>query len=145
MPRTAEAGDARLVLAVPGRIDALDACRRAVLDFLAPHGLGAQAIYNVELVLEEILVNAITHGWPDAREHPIDLTVEAEATRVLLIFEDDGVEFDPQRSGIAPAPGSIDSAPIGGRGLLLVRKAACSIDYRRAGGRNRLAIGVARG
>jgi anti-sigma regulatory factor (Ser/Thr protein kinase) len=139
----AEAG---LRLAVPGRIDALDACRRAVLDFLAPHGLGPQAIYNVELVLEEALVNAITHGWPDANgEHGIELSVEVQAARVVLVFEDDGVEFDPRRSGAQTASVSIDSAPIGGRGLLLVGKAAGSIAYQRAGGRNRLTICVARG
>jgi hypothetical protein len=46
--------------------------------------------------------------------------------------------------GRADAGGSIDSAPLGGRGLLLARKAAQSIGYRRAGGRNVLNISLAR-
>jgi serine/threonine-protein kinase RsbW len=145
MPPTAEPGT-RLALSVPARIDVLESCRRAVLDFLAPHGLGPQVIYSVELVLEETLVNAISYGYADAREHTIELSVEVEPARVVLAFEDDGVEFDPRRSGEAPtAAVTIDNAPSGGRGLLLVRNAACAIDYARAGGRNRLTIGVARG
>ena len=145
MPPTAEPVT-RLALSVPARIDGLEPCRRAVLDFLAPHGLGPQAIYNVELALEETLVNVISYGYADAREHTLDLSVEVEPTRVVLAFEDDGVEFDPRRAGGAPtAAVMIDNAPTGGRGLLLVRKAACSVDYLRAGGRNRLTIGVARG
>jgi serine/threonine-protein kinase RsbW len=135
---------ARLTLSVPGRIDALEPCRRALLDFLAPQGLGPQAIYNIELVLEETLSNLISHGRPDAREHRIDLGVEVLPDRVLLSFEDDGPAFDPRRAVAPAAPASIDRTPIGGRGLLLVRRAACSIDYERAGGRNRLTIGVAR-
>lgn len=133
------------MLSLPARLDVLEACRRAVLDFLAPHGLGPQAIHNIELVLEETLVNVISYGYADARGHAIEVSVEVEPARVVLTFEDDGVEFDP-RSGRAPTtPVSIESAPIGGRGLLLVRNAACSIDYLRSGGRNRLTIGVATG
>lgn len=148
MPAKAEPRT-RLALSVPARMDSLEPCRRAVLEFLAPHGLGPQAIYNVELVLEEALVNVISYGWPDACEHTIDLSAAVEPAQVVLAFEDDGVEFDPcpqqGSGGAAPtAPVSIDSAPLGGRGLLLVHKAACSIDYRRAGDRNRLTIGVAR-
>jgi serine/threonine-protein kinase RsbW len=144
MPPTAEPGT-RLALSVPARIDALEPCQRAVRDFLAPHGLGSQAIHNVELVLEETLVNVISYGYADARGHTIDLSVEVEPAQVLLAFEDDGVEFDPRGAGAAPtAPVTIDNAPTGGRGLLLVRNAARSIDYQRAGGRNRLTVGVAR-
>lgn len=135
---------ARLTLSVPGRTDAVEPCRRALLDFLAPHGLGPQAIYNIELVLEETLVNLISHGKPGARAQPIGLSVEVEPDRVVLAFEDDGAAFDPRDVAAPAAPSSIDNTPTGGRGLLLVRRAACSIDYVRAGGRNRLTIGVAR-
>lgn len=153
MPPTAEpalrarAVGGRLLLSVPARMDVLDGCRRAVLDFLAPHRLGAQTIYDVELVLEETLANAISYGHADAREHTIDLSVDVEPARVVLAFEDDGVEFDPRRSADrSPTPPvSIETAPTGGRGLLLVQRAACSIDYQRTGGRNRLTIGVATG
>ena len=147
MPPTAEPGT-RLALSLPARIDILEPCRRAVRDFLAPHGVGPQATYKIELVLEETLVNIISYAYAEPRGHTIDLSVEVEPAQVVIVFEDDGVEFDPrapQHLGAAPAAAvTIDSAPIGGRGLLLVRKAARLLDYRRAAGRNRLTVSVAR-
>src|SRR5688572_6977666 len=77
MPPTAEPGE-RLTLSLPARIDILEPCRRAVRDFLAPHGLGPQAIYKTELVLEEALVNIISYAYADPRGHTIDLSVEVE-------------------------------------------------------------------
>ena len=66
MSPTAEPGT-RLALSLPARIDILEPCRRAVLDFLAPHGLGPQAVYKVELVLEETLVNIISYAYAGSR------------------------------------------------------------------------------
>jgi anti-sigma regulatory factor (Ser/Thr protein kinase) len=40
------------------------------------------------------------------------------------------------------APKAIDEASIGGRGLMLVRKMAKAMQYRRSDGRNRLRIAL---
>lgn len=83
-------------------------------------------------MLEETLVKVIVCGYAGARGHTIDLSVEVEPAQVVLAFEDDGVEFDPRRAGAAPTvPVTIDNAPTGGRGFMLVRKAARSFDHRR--------------
>jgi len=135
---------AQLRLSVANQRSALEPARLAVLDFLSPHGLSAATIYAVELVLEEILTNAIAYAFPAGGEQAVDLLVEVQADAVQMRFEDQGVAFDPWRAVRPAAPTSISQATPGGRGLLLVRSFARSVAYRRLHGRNRLTIELAR-
>jgi sigma-B regulation protein RsbU (phosphoserine phosphatase) len=135
---------ARLQLSVGNRLAALEPTRLAVREFLSPYRLSAEAIYGVELVLEEILVNAIAYAFPAGGEHSIALTIEVLPDTLQLRFEDRGVAFDPLHTRASAAPTAIGRAPLGGRGLLLVRKFARAADYRRSHDRNQLTITLAR-
>ncbi len=136
--------DLSLRLSIPNRKDCLEPARLAVLDFLSRQTLGPELTFNIELILEETLMNAILHAFDDDTPHRIELTVQIRPTDVVLQFEDDGVRFDPLEPDDPTPPASIENAEPGGLGLLLVRKSANSIAYRRADGRNLLTIGVAR-
>jgi anti-sigma regulatory factor (Ser/Thr protein kinase) len=114
------------------------------VEHLAPHELPPRVIHAVELVLEETLLNAARHAFPDGGQHAIDVAVRVEADEVVLEFGDDGIEFDP-RARPSPAPAScLADATVGGLGLRLVRANARRIDYRRDAGRNALTIAVGR-
>ena len=122
---------------------ALEPARLAVLDFLAPFSPSARTVYAVELVLEEVLTNEIKYAFDDTAEHPIELTVRLEPEVVVLHFEDGGKAFDPLQASAPQAPTTVDDAPVGGLGLVLVRSFAASAAYERRDGRNCLTIGVA--
>jgi anti-sigma regulatory factor (Ser/Thr protein kinase) len=122
---------------------ALETTRQAVLRFLEPCALSARAIYAVELVLEEVLSNVIAYAFPPGRAGSVGLGVTILADAVELRVDDDGVEFDPLGAPTAPTPASIDEATPGGLGLLLVRRFARAVDYRRTDGRNVLTVTVA--
>jgi anti-sigma regulatory factor (Ser/Thr protein kinase) len=101
--------------------------------------------YNAELVFEEITANIIAHGAPDGHELEVCVTLEVAADWIVLTFEDNGVPFDPRRRPDPPPQKSLEEARVGGYGLLLVRRAARSIDYlRTAEGRNRLTVRLPR-
>ena len=107
--------------------------------------LDGAARYNAELVFEEITANIIAHGAPDGRELEVCVTLEAGDDSIVLTFEDNGVPFDPRNRADPLPQKSLDDARIGGYGLMLVRRAARSIDYlRTAGGRNRLTVALPR-
>jgi serine/threonine-protein kinase RsbW len=135
---------ARLQLRVGNRLAALEPTRLAVLEFLSPYELSARAIYGVELVLEEVLVNAIAYAFPAGGDHAIELTVEIQPEALLMQFDDDGVAFDPVRAPAPAAPKAISQAAPGGHGLQLVRKFAIAASYQRSRGRNRLVVSLAR-
>jgi anti-sigma regulatory factor (Ser/Thr protein kinase) len=139
----ASAPAATLALQLPNDAAALEPARRALLEFLAPHAPSVQAVYTLELVLEEVLTNQIKYANADAAGPQNSLTVTLEPGVALLQFEDSGVAFDPLQASDPKLPSSIDEARVGGLGLMLVRHFAKSAHYERVDGRNRLCIGVA--
>ena len=133
----------RLQLTLSNSRQDLEPARQAVLDFLEAQTTLSTVIFKMELILEETLMNIIWHAFNDQEMHSIDLTIELEPGVIVMQFEDDGVEFNPLLA-LAPAlPSSIDTAEVGGLGLMLVRKFAKSMTYEREHGRNRLRIQVA--
>lgn len=133
-----------LRLTLPNDREAFGAARVVVLDFLAAHATGEQALFAVELVLEEALMNVISHAFTDAARHDIDLRVQIEPETIAMHFEDDGIAFDPLQAAEPTLPKSIDEAVPGGLGLMLVRKFSRSVAYERRSGRNHLTVNVAR-
>jgi anti-sigma regulatory factor (Ser/Thr protein kinase) len=136
--------DAQLLLTLANDRKAFDATRQAVLEFLTPYAPSEQALFNIELILEESLMNVIWHAFSDQAEHRIDLLVRVDPQEIVLRFEDDGMAFDPLQASEPVLPTSLDDAVPGGLGLMLVRKFAKSVAYERSGDRNRLTIAVAR-
>ena len=134
------AGASPLKLRLAGDGAALESARVAVLDYLAPFAPSAKAVYAIELVIEEVLTNQFKYAAA-----PIDLMLHVEPSLAVLQFEDGGAAFDPLQAPTPPVPASLDEAPIGGLGLMLVRRFARTARYERIDERNRLTIGVALG
>ena len=134
------AGGSALKLRLADGSTALETARLAVLDYLAPFAPSAKAVYAIELVLEEVLTNQIKYAAA-----PIEVMLHLEAGLAVLHFEDGGAAFDPLQAPTPPVPASLDDAPIGCLGLMLVRRFAKTARYERIGERNRLTIGVALG
>jgi anti-sigma regulatory factor (Ser/Thr protein kinase) len=122
---------------------ALESTRLALLDFLQAFAPSAKAVYAVELVLEEVLTNQFKYAVAGRADAHIEFAAHIEHGHVVLSFEDDGPAFDPLQAPAPPPPRSIEEAPIGGLGLVLVRRFASSVSYVRRNGRNGLTAHVA--
>lgn len=133
-----------LALSVANRLDALEPARQALVEWLAPARLSARTLNRIEVVLEEVLVNALRHGLPQGGEHAVALEARLDGDDIVLRFEDDGIAFDPSRPRAQPHPASLDQAQPGGRGLILIQRFCRSVDYRRDGATNRLTLRIAR-
>jgi serine/threonine-protein kinase RsbW len=127
------------VLRVPATLtglhDAADSLRR----LLETRQLPDPASYNVELVFEEIVANIVRHGQPTS---DIDVAITFGDAETILIFEDDGVPFNPREHTPRPAPTSLDEVQVGGLGIALVKKIASRMDYERTEDRNRLLVAI---
>ena len=133
-----------LSLSLPNRLESIETARLALLAYLAPQSLPAKVLFNLELVLEESLMNAVLHAFKDTGLHLIELSAWCDDEAVHLRFEDDGIAFDPEQASEPVMPASIGEASPGGLGLMLVRKRAQSVSYRREQGRNVLTTALAR-
>ncbi|HSV44431.1 MAG TPA: ATP-binding protein [Ramlibacter sp.] len=134
----------RLELALASRRESCEAARLEVDRFLAPWEPGAQALFAIELVLEEVLMNIVWHAHAQADDTTIGLAVEVRADAFELRFEDQGAPFDPTEAPPPSVPATLDEARPGGLGIALVRKFARSLAYERAGRYNRLTITIDR-
>jgi anti-sigma regulatory factor (Ser/Thr protein kinase) len=141
-PAPARAGE--LVLEVSSQKEALEPARLAIQAFLSPFGPSERARFHVELVLEESLMNVIWHGFSDGDLHLITVRVAVSGEDIVLQFEDEGREFDPTQAPDPALPSTLAEATPGGLGLMLVRKFARSVQYRRVEAQNILTIRIAR-
>jgi serine/threonine-protein kinase RsbW len=108
------------------------------LEGLASRGeLSPLEALNLQLILEEILVNVVSHGQP-APGASIEIALGLGAEELELEIQDSGAAFNPLT---APAPeitASLEDRPIGGLGVHLVKRLSDRLEYQRLGGRNRL-------
>ena len=109
--------------------------------FGVAEGLAPEAVYSLNLALDEVVTNVIRYAHEDdGREHPIVVRLALERDVLTAQVEDDGRAFNPLE---APAPdleASLDERPIGGLGIFLVRSVMNSVEYRREDGRNVLTM-----
>lgn len=134
----------RLLLPLQNRREQLGAAQQQLSAFLARHQVGGRALFASELVLEELLANFVSHAFDDGLARQMDLQVLLTHDQIELQFSDDGRAFDPTAQPDPPQPTSIDGARPGGLGLMLVRRWASRVDYRRDAGRNHVTVVIAR-
>jgi len=138
------AGNAGYGISIPGTLDGLREGLDLLGRWLKRHGVGREAENNARLVFEEIVTNIVRHGFDDRGEHKIDVVLSLSGDGLTLVFDDKGRPFDPLKAPKPPRSSSLDTAPIGGRGLLLVKHAAKGLAYERTeDGRNRLTVALA--
>ncbi len=129
---------------LPNRLEALAAVSKEVFTWLADLPLSARAKYSTGLAVEEMVTNMIQYGFDDNREHIIHIDITYTNDHMILVFEDDGHEFDPT---LHPAPDIeriVESRRAGGLGIALVRRMCAKMEYERIGNRNRLTLLIRR-
>jgi serine/threonine-protein kinase RsbW len=135
----------RVEIRFPGSHEGFARGFRRLRHALDREALNASTRYNAELVFEEIVANIVGHGARNGREPDVRVTLEARPDSIVLIFDDDGLPFDPRGLPDPVKPKSLEEARVGGFGLMLVRHAASSLEYlRTAEDRNQLTVRVPR-
>ena len=130
-------------LAAIGRLEEI----RSVLTADLPEEFSPLAL-NVELILEEILVNVVNHAYQGA-PGPFSASLSEVLfdgwPHLSLRIADWGPPFDPFASSSEPAGGlELESMPLGGLGLHLVKGIAAHHSYQRDRGANIIEVWLRR-
>ena len=88
-------------IALRNHLSELERLAGALETFGARHDLGPRLVNQVNLVLEEVITNIISHAFPDAGEHLIHVDLQVAGDQVTTRVEDDGLPFDLTK---APVP-----------------------------------------
>lgn len=96
--------------------------------------------HSLRLCLEEAVTNVTLHAFEPETAHAVRIAVMRDNKTLYVEVTDDGRPFDPLAYGSPALPKDLQSAPIGGLGIKLMRSFADAITYRRCGGFNRLRL-----
>ncbi len=129
---------------IPNDLGALGRLMNDATAFLEKEQVDTQAVYRVNLALEELVSNIIKYGFDDRDRHQIEVTVDLTPGEVMVTMEDNGHEFNPLNAPRKDTTLPLDQREIGGLGLELIRKLFGPLTYRREPGRNVLSITTGR-
>ncbi len=93
---------------------------------------------SLHVILDEICSNIVKHSGASGFEMDVELL--ADPAGVKLTFRDDGTPYDPLAHEDPDTSLPAEERPIGGLGIMMVRKMADSMSYERSHDRNLLTI-----
>jgi serine/threonine-protein kinase RsbW len=102
--------------------------------------LPKKCMFDINLALDEVFTNIISYGFKDDLEHLIKFLITRENGTLTLCVEDDGIPFNPVEAKTAEIASNIDSCPIGGIGIHLVKTLVDGVYYERYKGKNKLTL-----
>ena len=103
-------------------------------------GLPADAVPRIIICLDELFTNIVSYGFDDDLAHIIKFTLNGNKDLVVIDIEDNGIPFNPLDKVDPDFPENVESAKIGGLGIMIIRKLMDSVSYERKEGKNRLTM-----
>ena len=86
---------------------------------------------HIQLLVEELVVNAMTHGAANTSSGWVRLTIQNMPEGIQLELTDNGIYFNPLATDPPDIELDLDSRDIGGLGIHFVRQFADTLEYAR--------------
>ncbi len=116
--------------------DQLQPIRAFIEEFCAQTAFPREGGLRLNVVLEELFVNTVTHGHRGDNDAPVWITLDARAPGVHVTYEDTAPPFNPFAY-------RVEMGKVGGLGVLLTRELATAREYAYLFGRNRIRLSLA--
>jgi serine phosphatase RsbU (regulator of sigma subunit)/anti-sigma regulatory factor (Ser/Thr protein kinase) len=142
-PQAAEGtGDATMkqlkVKADTSELDKVLTFADAILEEL---GCSPKAQMQIDIAIEEIFVNIAHYAYPEGEgDAVISVGADTAAGGVQIVFEDEGIQYDPLQNEDPDITLSAEDRPIGGLGIFMVKKSMDEVSYEYKDGKNCLTI-----
>lgn len=88
-------------------------------------------VFEVNLALEEIFTNIVSHGCKECEAHQIECVMDCINRTLTITLKDKGLPFDPTKAPDPDLKCPVEDRPIGKLGIFLVKKFMDSMEYRR--------------
>lgn len=122
------------------RLDELARVAAALDELAARCGLPVDAVADMQIALDEVVANAVTHGAPAQGDGEVRVVIAVQPGALEAEVSDDGVAFDPLTAAPPDRDSPLEQRRVGGLGIHFVRSLMSDVSYRRVGGRNVLLL-----
>jgi sigma-B regulation protein RsbU (phosphoserine phosphatase) len=117
----------------PAKFEQLDAIREFASQAARDAGMDDSAIYAVELSMDEACTNVIEHAYEGMEAGVIECTCDSDENNLTIIIHDHGKSFDPASIALPNLDADLDSRPIGGLGVFLMKKLMDEVRFEPLG------------
>ena len=132
--------DENIFIQIKNDITEIKTVSQALYEFCTSQHLPLNIINSLDLALDEILNNIITHGYIQHNESDITIQIMRSDSQIIIIIEDQGKKFNPLKIKAADTESKIENRPIGGLGIHLIKNFIDEIQYKYENNKNCLTL-----
>jgi serine/threonine-protein kinase RsbW len=124
---------------VAARLDQLEAVCSLVDQGAHSAGFDDRTSYACQLAVCEAAENIVKHGYREPGAGDIRVTTRSRPGELIIDLVDSAPPFDPT-AAMPDDDWEMTNPPVGGRGLLIIRRVMDDVRYERRGHRNHLRL-----
>ena len=95
---------------------------------------------KIDVVVEEIFINIVNYAYQDNEKEGVSIEIENKENKIIIVFEDNGIFFNPLNNTDPNTSLPINEREIGGLGIYMVKKMMDNVEYEYKDHKNILRI-----
>jgi serine/threonine-protein kinase RsbW len=129
---SAQAGSAKCLveLKVKAILENVPRVTHIVAQAASNAGFGDQALYQIELAVDEACANVVEHAYPEGESGEMEVSCYLDALRFVIRVRDWGPGFEPGAVDEPDVLAPLEERGLGGLGLFLVRQVMDDMHFR---------------
>ncbi len=125
---------------INNNISSLPILLENIENFCIENTLDNEVVFEINVIMDELVSNIIRHGYVDNLEHYIWANLKLFNDRIEIEIIDDGIEFNPLEHQNVKSLNKLEDIKIGGLGIDIAKHYSSSIGYKRIENKNILTI-----
>lgn len=119
----------RYHLKIPGETDNLEIIRLFVSSIAEKAGFNADDISKIELAVDEACANVIKHAYDKETKGPIDIAIEIDYKKLVIMITDHGRGFDVSQILQKDVKEYLAELHVGGLGIYLMKALMDEVEF----------------
>ena len=124
-----------LLLDVTTELGELERVAAEIASFANDEQLNPDITFRLNLIIEELFVNAIHHGH-ESGAGVVQIEVVSTSAGLAVTLRDHGPRFDPLTIPTPDVSAPLEERQVGGLGIHFVRELSTDVHYERSDGQN---------
>lgn len=131
----------RETFVIANRLEEIPLLAEKIDAFAALHDIEPAKIFQVNLVIDELLTNVISYGYPQNGDHQIEIALALQEQHLEITIVDDGQAFNPiEQAPEVNLDASVEERRVGGLGIYFMHNMMDAMAYQREDGCNKLQL-----